>query len=65
MNKIVWYTPLGVDGYTKPFPSSEPPGSVVVPRLPGVCVARFRLTETLMPGVPYAGTCAAEPADYL
>ncbi|MFE6912202.1 hypothetical protein [Streptomyces erythrochromogenes] len=30
MKKITrWYTPLGVDGYTKPFPSSEPPGSVV------------------------------------
>ncbi|MER6392771.1 hypothetical protein ABT236_30440 [Streptomyces sp. NPDC001523] len=65
MNKIVWYTPLGVDGYTKPFPSSEPPGSVVAVRLPGGRVVRLELTETPLTGVPHAGTCAAEPVDYL
>ncbi|MFF3432513.1 hypothetical protein [Streptomyces sp. NPDC002602] len=46
MNKIVWYTPLGVDGYAKPFPSSEPTGSVVAVRLPGGRVVRLELTET-------------------
>ncbi|MFJ2598779.1 hypothetical protein [Streptomyces erythrochromogenes] len=65
MNKIVWYTPLGVEGYAKPFPSSEPPGSVVPLRLPDGRVVRLELTETPLPGAPYAGTCAAEPADYL
>ncbi|GAA2650802.1 hypothetical protein GCM10010425_74430 [Streptomyces spororaveus] len=43
-------------GYTKPFRSSEPPGSVVAVPL---------LTETLLPGAPHSGTYAAESADYL
>ncbi|WP_331723324.1 hypothetical protein [Streptomyces sp. NBC_00105] len=64
MNKIVWYTPLGVDGCTKPFPSSEPPGSVVALPLPDGRVVRLELTETPLYG-PHAGTCGAEPADYL
>ncbi|MER5775502.1 hypothetical protein ABT144_14630 [Streptomyces sp. NPDC002039] len=57
--------PLAVDGYTNPFPSSEPPGSVVVLRLPAGRVARLRLTETPLPSAPCAGTCAAEPVDCL
>ncbi|MGW6842103.1 hypothetical protein [Streptomyces sp. NBC_01367] len=64
MNKIVWYTPVAVDGYETPFPSSEPPGSVVPLPLPDGRVVRLELTETPLCG-PHAGTCGAEPADYL
>ncbi|MFE5680317.1 hypothetical protein ACFQ7B_19210 [Streptomyces erythrochromogenes] len=65
MSKVVWYTPLGVAGYTKPFPSSEPPGSVVVVPLPDGRVVLLRLTETFLPSGPYAGIYAAGSADYL
>ncbi|MFI1068250.1 hypothetical protein [Streptomyces spororaveus] len=54
-----------MDGCTKPFPSSEPPGSVVPLPLPDGRVVRLELTETLLPSGPYAGTYVAEPADHL
>ncbi|MFJ3728691.1 hypothetical protein ACIPYQ_39830 [Streptomyces sp. NPDC090045] len=67
MKKITrWYTPADVDGYTKPFLSSEPPGAVVSVPLPGRGVVRLRLTETRLHG-PYEGTYGAERerTDYL